>query len=71
MLEPAVRPGDVRFDIVSLGEVMLRFDPGAGRIRTSRRFASGKAVVSTTSPGGCAGCSGFVQASSPRLPTTR
>ncbi len=27
-----------RFDLVSLGEVMLRFDPGAGRIHTARRF---------------------------------
>ena len=27
-----------RFDIVSLGEVMLRLDPGEGRIRTSRQF---------------------------------
>jgi 2-dehydro-3-deoxygluconokinase len=26
------------FDILSLGEVMLRFDPGEGRIRTSRQF---------------------------------
>lgn len=26
------------FDCLSLGEVMLRLDPGAGRIRTSRRF---------------------------------
>ena len=31
-------PNDVRFDIVSLGEVMLRLDPGPGRIRTSRQF---------------------------------
>jgi 2-dehydro-3-deoxygluconokinase len=38
VLEPAVRPNEVGFDIVSLGEVMLRFDPGAGRIRTSREF---------------------------------
>jgi 2-dehydro-3-deoxygluconokinase len=38
VLEDAHRPYDVRFDIVSLGEVMLRFDPGAGRIRTSRHF---------------------------------
>ncbi len=38
MLEPTVGPNDARFDIVSLGEVMLRFDPGAGRIRTSREF---------------------------------
>jgi 2-dehydro-3-deoxygluconokinase len=27
-----------RFDLVSLGEVMLRFDPGAGRVHTTRRF---------------------------------
>jgi len=26
------------YDIVSLGEVMLRFDPGEGRIRTARAF---------------------------------
>lgn len=29
---------DCRFDAVSLGEVMLRFDPGEGRIRTARNF---------------------------------
>jgi 2-dehydro-3-deoxygluconokinase len=34
----AAPPTDARFDIVSLGEVMLRFDPGPGRIRTSRQF---------------------------------
>ena len=39
-----MRPDDIRsveinqFDIVSLGEVMLRLDPGEGRIRTSRQF---------------------------------
>jgi 2-dehydro-3-deoxygluconokinase len=38
VLDPAVRPSDLGFDVVSLGEVMLRFDPGAGRIRTSREF---------------------------------
>ncbi|HVY34025.1 MAG TPA: sugar kinase [Caulobacteraceae bacterium] len=27
-----------RWDCVALGEVMLRFDPGPGRIRTARRF---------------------------------
>jgi 2-dehydro-3-deoxygluconokinase len=27
-----------RFDVVSLGEVMLRLDPGAGRIHTTRAF---------------------------------
>lgn len=34
-----VRPADqCRYDAVSLGEVMLRLDPGEGRIRTARRF---------------------------------
>jgi 2-dehydro-3-deoxygluconokinase len=32
------RAEDCRWDCVSLGEVMLRFDPGAGRIRTARHF---------------------------------
>lgn len=35
-----LRPADeCRFDAVSLGEVMLRLDPGDGRIRTTRNFA--------------------------------
>ena len=29
---------DCRYDLVSLGEVMLRFDPGEGRIHTARQF---------------------------------
>ncbi len=29
---------DLRFDEISLGEVMLRLDPGEGRIRTARQF---------------------------------
>jgi len=29
---------ETKFDIVSLGEVMLRLDPGFGRIRTTRKF---------------------------------
>ena len=36
----ALRPSeDCRFDLVALGEVMLRFDPGDGRIATTRTFA--------------------------------
>lgn len=31
-------PKDCRYDAVSLGEVMLRLDPGEGRIRTARSF---------------------------------
>ncbi|MBV8064696.1 MAG: sugar kinase [Actinobacteria bacterium] len=35
-----IRPRDAcRFDLVALGEVMLRFDPGEGRIATTRSFA--------------------------------
>lgn len=30
--------GDCRFDLVSLGEVMLRLDPGDGRVATTRTF---------------------------------
>jgi 2-dehydro-3-deoxygluconokinase len=34
-----VRPADqCRYDAVALGEVMLRLDPGEGRIRTARQF---------------------------------
>lgn len=34
-----IRPAqECRYDIVSLGEVMLRLDPGEGRIRTARSF---------------------------------
>jgi 2-dehydro-3-deoxygluconokinase len=37
MLE--IKPKDAcRYDILSLGEVMLRLDPGEGRIRTARNF---------------------------------
>jgi 2-dehydro-3-deoxygluconokinase len=31
-------PGECRWDLVSLGEVMLRLDPGDGRIHTTRTF---------------------------------
>src|SRR4026207_1164990 len=30
--------GTCRFDLVSLGEVMLRLDPGEGRVHTTRSF---------------------------------
>lgn len=29
---------ECKYDAVSLGEVMLRLDPGEGRIRTARNF---------------------------------
>ena len=35
----AIKPRSAcRFDLVSLGEVMLRLDPGEGRIHTARSF---------------------------------
>ena len=35
----AIRPAaSCRWDLVALGEVMLRLDPGEGRIRTAREF---------------------------------
>jgi 2-dehydro-3-deoxygluconokinase len=34
----ALKQGPVRWDEVSLGEVMLRLDPGEGRIHTARQF---------------------------------
>ena len=34
-----IRPaGECRYDLVALGEIMLRLDPGEGRIRTARGF---------------------------------
>lgn len=39
MSDLVIRPaGGTRYDAVSLGEVMLRLDPGEGRIRTARSF---------------------------------
>ena len=38
-MELNLRPAkECRYDAVSLGEVMLRLDPGEGRIRTARSF---------------------------------
>ena len=39
MLDLNLRPAEeCRYDAVSLGEIMLRLDPGEGRIRTAREF---------------------------------
>ncbi len=38
MLVDLRSPDDCRWDLVALGEVMLRLDPGEGRISTSRSF---------------------------------
>lgn len=34
------KPEDCTYDVVSLGEVMLRLDPGEGRIHTARQFTA-------------------------------
>ena len=35
----SVKPaGSCKYDMIALGEIMLRFDPGEGRIRTAREF---------------------------------
>ncbi len=31
-------PGSAKYDLLALGEIMLRLDPGEGRIRTAREF---------------------------------
>ena len=47
-----VRPAeDCRYDIVSLGEVMLRLDPGEGRIRKATAQAPCHIVFTATFPG--------------------
>ena len=39
MTRLAIRPAeDCRFDLVALGEIMLRFDPGEERVRNARSF---------------------------------
>ena len=39
MTELSIRPSeDCHYDLISLGEVMLRLDPGDGRVRTTRCF---------------------------------
>lgn len=39
MTDLTIRPAsECRYDVVSVGEVMLRLDPGEGRIRTARTF---------------------------------
>src|SRR5215831_13219208 len=30
--------GSCKYDLIALGEIMLRFDPGEGRVRTAREF---------------------------------
>ena len=70
--ERTVRPARGRgaFDVVALGEVMLRLDPGEGRIRTARDSGSGKAEANTTSRAGSGAASASGRGSSRRWSTT-
>ena len=34
-----IRPAtECKYDVIALGEIMLRLDPGEGRVRTAREF---------------------------------
>jgi hypothetical protein len=46
-----------QYDMIALGEIMLRLDPGEGRIRCTVNSRFGKAAANTTSPVACAGVS--------------
>jgi 2-dehydro-3-deoxygluconokinase len=37
-MRPICPAAECRYDLVALGEVMLRLDPGEGRVRTARQF---------------------------------
>jgi 2-dehydro-3-deoxygluconokinase len=45
-----VKPaGSCAHDLLALDEIMLRLDPGEGRVRTAPNSRSGKAATNTTS----------------------
>jgi len=55
-----LRPAEeCRYDAVSLGEVMLRLDPGEGRIRTARHFRVGEGGGEYNVARGLARCFGL------------
>ncbi len=46
-----IKPKDqCRWDLLSLGEVMLRLDPGEGRIHTTRNFQVSEGAVRSHHP---------------------
>ena len=59
------------YDAVSLGEVMLRLDPGEGRIRTAREFKVWEGGGEYNVRAACGGASATRPPSSPRSSTTR
>ena len=60
---------DCRWDCVSLGEVMLRLDPGDGRIHTTREFRVWEGGGEYNVARGLKRCFGLDTALLPRLPT--
>jgi len=46
-----------QYDLLALGEIMLRLDPGEGRIRCTRDFKVWEGGGDTTLPAACAGVS--------------
>ena len=62
---------ECRWDLVALGEVMLRLDPGRGPHRDGAVVrASARAAASTTSRAACGAASACARRSSARSPTT-
>ena len=46
-----LRPqSECKYDLISLGEIMLRLDPGEGRIRTAREFKAWEGEGNTMWP---------------------
>ena len=62
---------ECRYDAVSLGEIMLRLDPGEGRIRTARAFRAWEGAANIMSSAACGNVSACVQPPSPRLRITK
>ena len=52
------KPGTAMWDAASLGEIMLRLDPGDGRIHTTREFKVWEGGANTTSSADSGGASG-------------
>ena len=60
-----------KWDLVALGEVMLRFDPGGGRISTTRRFDVCEGGGEYNVARGLKRCFGLDTPSSPHSSTIR
>ena len=71
-MEPILIPDtNRRWDCLSLGEVMLRLDPGEGRIHTARQFTVWEGGGEYNVARGLRRCFGLRTAIAPHSPTTR